>query len=54
MVCAEQVVRLAAGKEKADRIAESVDQGVDLGAQSASRATDGLVFTGFFLAPALC
>ena len=54
MVGAEQIVRLAAGKEKADRIAEGVDQSVDLGAQSASGATDGLVFAFFFLAPALC
>ena len=54
MVGAEQIVSLAPGEEEADRIAEGIDQGVDLGAQSTSRATDGLVFVCFFLAPALC
>jgi hypothetical protein len=31
-----QVVRLAAGQEEVDRVAQRVDQGVDLGAQSAA------------------
>jgi hypothetical protein len=45
---------LAAGEEEVDRVAEGVDQGVDLGAQSTPRAADGLVFADFFWAPALC
>jgi hypothetical protein len=32
VVGANQVVRLAAGQEEADRIAERIDRGVDLGA----------------------
>jgi hypothetical protein len=47
-------VCLAAGQEEAKRIAERIDQCMDLGAQSAARAPDCLVFTGFFWAPALC
>ena len=49
-----QVVCLAAGQEEADRVAQRVDQGVDLGAQPAARASDRLVLAGFFSAPALC
>lgn len=49
-----QVVCLAAGQEEADRVAQRIDQGVDLGAQSAARASDRLVLTSFFWAPALC
>src|SRR5262245_23112757 len=49
-----QVVFLATGQEEADRIAERIDQGMDLGAQPTARAADRLVFTGFFSAPALC
>jgi len=47
-------VCLAAGQEEADRIAQRIDQGVYLGAQSAARAPDRLVLVGFFSAPALC
>jgi hypothetical protein len=47
-------VLLAARQTKADRIAQSVDQGVDFGAQPSSRSTDRLVFAIFFWAPALC
>ena len=43
-----QVVRLAAGQEEVDRVAQRVDQGVDFGAQSAARAPDRLVLTSFF------
>ena len=49
-----QVVCLATGQEEADRVAQRVDQGVDLGAQSATRTPDRLVLAGFFSAPALC
>ena len=54
MVRSLQVVRLAAGQEEANRVAQRVDQGMDLGAQSAARAPDRLVLTSFFWAPALC
>src|SRR6476659_4643025 len=49
-----QVVCLAAGQEEVDRVAQRVDQGVDLGAQSAALAPDCVVLTSFFWAPALC
>ena len=54
VVRAHQVVRLAAGQKEPDRVAQRVDQRVDLGAQSTSRAPDRLVLTDFFWAPALC
>ena len=54
VVTADQIVSLAAGQVEADRVAKDIDQCVDLGAQSAARAPDCLVLTGFFWAPALC
>ena len=54
MIGTDQIMRLTAGQEEADRIAKGVDQGMDLGAQSAARAADRLVLAGFFCAPALC
>ena len=54
LVGAGQIMRLAAGQEEAQRVAECVDQGVDFRAQSSSRAPDRLVIAGFFWAPALC
>ena len=54
MVGPDQVVCLAAGQEEAERIAERIDQCVDLGAQPTARAPDRLVLARFFLAPALC
>ena len=54
MVGADEVVRLTAGQHEADGVAKRIDQGVYLGAQSASGSSDGLVFAKFFLAPALC
>ena len=54
VVSAYQIVSLAAGQVEADRVAKDIDQCVDLGAQSAARAPDCLVLTGFFWAPALC
>ena len=54
VIGADEVMRLAAGQMEADRVAEGIDQGVDLGAQPAARTPDGLVLTGFFFAPALC
>jgi len=53
-VCPLQVMGLAWGQEEAEWIAESVDQGMDLGAQSAFAAPDRLIFAVFFWAPALC
>jgi hypothetical protein len=53
MICAHQIVRLAAGQMEADRVPQGINQGMDLGAQSAARAPDRLV-AGFFWAPALC
>lgn len=44
----DQIVRFASGQQESERIAESVDQSVDLRAQSAARAPDGLVRAIFF------
>ena len=54
MIGANEVVSLSTGQEKADWIAESIDQRMDLGAQSAAGSPDRLVLAGFFWAPALC
>lgn len=48
-----QVVGLAGGQYQADRQAVLVDDGVDLGAQSSTRAADGVIRTPFF-PPAAC
>jgi hypothetical protein len=45
---------LAGCQQEGQRVAEGVDEGVNLGAQSASAATDGFVATVFLSAPALC
>ena len=37
-----------------DRVAERIDDSMDLGRQAAARAADGLVLAVFFWAPALC
>jgi hypothetical protein len=49
-----KVVRLAAGQEEVARIAERIERGVELGAHSAARSGDRLVFSSIFWAPALC
>jgi hypothetical protein len=49
-----QVVRLARREREPGRVAERVDQGVDLGAQATSAAPDRLVAAAFLIAPALC
>ena len=54
MLGAVQIVSLSAGQVELQRIAQGIDDGVDLGAQASSGASDGLVLPGFFLAPALC
>jgi hypothetical protein len=54
VVGADQIVSLAAREEEANRVAQSIGEGVNLGAQSAPRAPDGLVLNDFFWAPAPC
>ena len=49
-----QIVLLTAGEMKADRIAERIHQGVDLGRQPALAAADRLVRPSFLGAPAAC
>src|SRR5690348_13741618 len=49
-----EVVRLPRREGEAGRVAERVDQGVDLRAQAAAAAPDRLVATPFLTAPALC
>ncbi len=53
-VGADQVVNLPWGQQKAQRVAERVDQGVDLGAQSALAAAHRVIVIFFLGAPALC
>jgi len=54
-VGAVEIVRLAGGEQELDRPAVGIDEGVDLGAQSASAEPDGFVVFWLFLrAPALC
>jgi predicted TIM-barrel enzyme len=48
-----QVVGLAGGENQTDRQAVLVDDGVDLGTQSATRTADGVIFAPF-LPPAAC
>ncbi len=50
---ASQIVILARGEHHLDRIADGVDERVNLGGQSAAGSADGLR-TVFFWAPALC
>ena len=51
--CRTQVMGLAGGQHETDRQAVLVDQSIDLGAQSSTRTTDGVIFTPFF-PPAAC
>ena len=53
-VRADQIMRVPAGQAEADRVAKGIDQRMDFGAQSAAGPPDRLVFSGLFLAPALC
>ena len=53
-VGAIEIAGLSGGESEAGRIAQSVDRGVDLGAQSAFAAADRFVFAVFFWAPAEC
>jgi hypothetical protein len=54
VVRSHQVVRLAAGQDKAERIAERIDQCMDLGALSPPRERPIAWSSPAFLAPALC
>jgi hypothetical protein len=49
-----QIAGLSAGEMKSNGIAKGVDGGVNLGAQPALAASDGLFAAPFFSAPALC
>ena len=53
-VSTRQVMRLSRGEQEPDRVAERVDQRVDLRAQPAFAAPDRFVCAVFFGAPALC
>ena len=54
LVGADQIMGLAAAQGERRRIAQSINKGVNFGAQSAAGSPDGLVSAGFFFAPALC
>lgn len=49
-----QIASLTASEMKANRVAQSVDRGMNLGAQPTFATSDGLVGAPFFSAPALC
>jgi len=53
-VAAAEVMRLAWRQVKAQRIAQRIDQGMDLRAQPASGRANGFFGTVFLAAPALC
>ena len=48
------VVNVSAGEAHRQRIAQRIDDGVNLGRQSSARAADRFVRPPFFRAPALC
>jgi hypothetical protein len=52
-LCATQIVGLPGREHHIDGVAESIDQKVDFGGQSAARSADRLLAV-FFRAPALC
>ena len=54
MVSPNQVMSLAPSQEEAGGIAQRINDGVDLGAQPSSGASDCLILSDFFWAPALC
>src|SRR5215212_990404 len=47
-ISADQIMRLAAAQMEAERVAQCIDQGMDLGAQATTRPPDRLVLAGFF------
>ena len=48
------IVDLASGEAERQRVAQGVDDHMDLGGRAAARAAYGLVDTPFLRAPALC
>lgn len=48
------VMGLSTGEAERQWIAQGVDDHMDFGRKPAARAANGLIETGFFLAPALC
>ena len=54
VVGTDQIMSLPAAQDEADRVAQRIDQGMDLGAQAPARAADGLIVTRFLGAPARC
>lgn len=54
MIGTDEIMRLTAGQEEADGVSQRIDQGMDLGAQTAAGSADRLILVGFFCAPALC
>jgi hypothetical protein len=53
-VGADEIMGFATSLMETNRIAQRINRGVDLGAQSAARAPDGLILAVFFWASALC
>lgn len=49
-----QIRGLPRGQREGDGVAQSIDESMNLGRQSASGPSDRLVLAAFFLAPALC
>ena len=49
-----EIAGLSGREREAGRIAQRIDRGIDLGAQSAFAAADRFVLAGFFWAPAEC
>ena len=54
LIGTDQIRCLSATERQADRIAQGIRQRMDLGAQAALAAPNGLVTDVFFNAPALC
>ena len=52
--CLAQIRGLPRGQREGDRIAQSIDESMNLGRQSAPGPPDRLVLAAFFWAPALC
>ena len=52
--CLAQIRGLPRGQGEGDGIAQSIDESMNLGRQSASGPSDRLVLAAFFWAPALC
>jgi hypothetical protein len=52
--CLRHVAPMPCGQREADGATKASDREVDLGAQSATRSADGLIFRPPFLAPAAC